>query len=75
MGGDDSKVQSQGDYYLLEHLSKISLKNRKTISYYLLAPNKTALTPLLTELRHYFKIDLLPSVHTLKQEMTFVHKF
>lgn len=73
MGGDSSK-ESQDDFFLLEHLSKFTLKNKKTISYYLIAPNKTTVAPLLTHLRHYFKIESFLSVQTLKQEMIFVHK-
>jgi hypothetical protein len=50
----------------------MSLKNRKTVSYYLIAAQNG---PTLSTLRQYFKIDTFPSVATLKQEMAFVHRF
>jgi hypothetical protein len=37
MGGEESKVDSSDDYYLLEHLSKMSLQNRKIVSYYFIS--------------------------------------
>jgi hypothetical protein len=68
MGGEDSKTrESENDYFLLEHLSKMSLKNRKTISYYLISSKKTSFNQLLAQLRQYFKVDIFPSVTTLKQ--------
>lgn len=68
MGGEDSKViESQDDYFLLEHLSKMSLKNRKTISYYIICSQKASIAHVLASLRQYFKIDTFPSVATLKQ--------
>lgn len=63
MGGEDSKP-TQDDFFLLEHLSKMSLKNRKIISYYLISSHHG---PALPPLRQYFKIDTFPSVATLKQ--------
>lgn len=68
MGGEDSKAsEPQDDYFLLEHLSKMSLKNRKTVSYYIISNQKASIAPVLTSLRQYFKIDIFPSVATLKQ--------
>lgn len=68
MGGEDSKAsESQDDYFLLEHLSKMSLKNRKTVSYYIISNEKTTIAPILSFLRQYFKVDIFPSVATLKQ--------
>ena len=37
MGGSDSKIE---DYFILEHLSKLTLRNTKPISYYLIQPHK-----------------------------------
>ena len=72
MGGDDSKPShSQDDFFLLEHLSKMSLTNRKVVSYYLISSQHG---PALSPLRQYFKIDTFPSVATLKQEMSFVNR-
>ena len=63
MGGEDSKT-NQDDFFLLEHLSKMSLKNRKIVSYYIISSN---LGPEIAPLRQYFKVDTFPSVSTLKQ--------
>ena len=70
MGGGDSKVE---DYFLLEHLSKLTLRNTKPISYYLIQPHKDpALEQTLALLRQYFKVDYFPEIKTLKQEMSFI---
>jgi len=42
MGGEESKDSLSDDYYLLEHLSKISLQNRKTVSYYFISPEHSS---------------------------------
>lgn len=53
----------------------MSLKNRKTVSYYIISNQKASIAPVLSSIRHYFKVDIFPSVATLKQEMSFVHRF
>ena len=69
MGNDGSKR----DFFELEELSKISLKNRKTVSYYFISSSLQASE--LSKLRKSFKIDIFPSLATLKQEMSFVNRF
>lgn len=75
MGGEESKDNTPDDYYLMEHLSKMSLQNRKTVSYYFISPEQSSeFTKLLNELRQYFKLEHFPTIKTLKQEMSFVGK-
>lgn len=76
MGGEESKGNElQDDYFLLEHLSKMNMQNRKMVSYYCIcAQNTSSLAATLTMLRQYFKIEHFPTVKTLKQEMVFVNK-
>ena len=70
MGGSDSKAE---DFFLLEHTSKLSLRNSKPVSYYFIQPHKdAALERVLADLRQYFKVDYFPEIKTLRQEMTFV---
>lgn len=53
----------------------MSLTNRKTVSYYLIHPQKdAAIDETLRGLRAYFKVDYFPEIKTLKQEMAFVNK-
>jgi hypothetical protein len=53
----------------------MSLKSKKTISYYFIQPHRDAdLESTLKHLRQYFKLDYFPEIKTLKQEMSFVHK-
>jgi hypothetical protein len=74
MGGEDSKPKEE-DYFILEHLSKMSLKSKKAISYYFIQAHRNPdLDSTLKQLRQYFKLDYFPEVKTLKQEMSFVHK-
>lgn len=75
MGGEESKGDTSDDYYVLEHLSKMSLQNRKIVSYYFISTEHSEqFTNLLNELRQYFKLDHFPTIKTLKQEMSFVGK-
>lgn len=41
MGGEDSKPKEE-DCFILEHLSKMSLKSKKTVSYYFIQPHRDA---------------------------------
>lgn len=53
----------------------MTLTNRKTVSYYLIHPNRDAsIDQLLISLRTYFKVDYFPEIKTLRQEMAFVNK-
>lgn len=75
MGGEESKGDTSDDYYVLEHLSKMSLQNRKIVSYYLISTEHSEqFNNLLNELRQYFKLDHFTTIKTLKQEMSFVGK-
>ncbi len=62
------------DIFLLEHISKMTLNSRKTVSYYFIHPEKEVGDDLMKHLRTYFKIDHFKSTKTLKQEMSFVNK-